>query len=878
MKPLATLLFAVLFVVPVQAATVLREWKADDLMRWSGGALKKQRLENGVLTLDAGPGDAMLISPVFEAFDANPSQRIELEMQSDVFGPAQWFWTGSTEGKFGGFSGEKTTAFSTVAGGFTTYHLEPFWQAEKRILRLRLDFPEQQAGHYIIKALRIVEEAPSAPLALPLRAVPLENGLWRGRLNWLAEQGSFATVRMTTPLGAGQVGALSFASDAVNGLHRVTFPLRADGQAHTYNIDMGADVNWRGHIIELRLQPVVGQKTNAQIASLSLGTEPQGPADLQVTFLGLHDPMARSGKPVKLEAIIVNHGGEAAQNLKAQLKVNGARLLSADAPPAQIEYGVPEKLSWIVQADKPNVARATLTLPGATAYTTMLDFRAPLNLPKAAYVPVPKPAKSDYLVGAYYFPGWNTASRWAPLRAFSERQPLLGWYHEGDPEVADWHIKWAVEHGINFFLYDWYWDRGARQLEHGLEALFKARYSNALKFCLLYANHNSAGSHSAEDFEQITKFWIDNYFKRPNYLKVDGKPIVVMFAAQNPAHDMGVENVKATFEKMRALCREAGFKGLYLVACSNDGTGPLAQLKAMGYDAVTAYNWPALNMTSAETAAHRASYETNIEGYKAAWQRLAEADVLKLIPPVAAGWDSRPWAGDKALVRYGRTPQLFKRHLQDAKQFLDTREQNPKLKMLLVEAWNELGEGSYIEPHREFGFGYLEAIREVFAPQSAKPQEILPSDIGLGPYDVAREPTTTQWNFVKAKTPLGWEGNIAKLRIEDGALYFTTRGNDPILGSPSLLLRAARYPNFVMKIKASRDVDGQLFWSTTSSPLSEANSVRFAIEGDGKFHEIKVRLADKSRWRGVITGLRFDPGSFDNVEIEIESILLGNAP
>ena len=32
----------------------------------------------------------------------------------------------------------------------------------------------------------------------------------------------------------------------------------------------------------------------------------------------------------------------------------------------------------------------------------------------------------------------------------------------------DWQIKWAVEHGISFFAFDWYWDRGRRQLEHAL--------------------------------------------------------------------------------------------------------------------------------------------------------------------------------------------------------------------------------------------------------------------------------------------------------------------------------------------------------------------------------------------------------------------------
>lgn len=864
MKKLLLLCFLLSLTLHAPAQTMLRAWQPTELARWNLSMGKDQRVENGALLFETQPGDAMLVSPPFEAIATSPWQRVELEMESDVSGPAQLFWTGNKEGKFGGFAGEKTTPFSVEAGA-RTYRIAPYWQAEKQIVRLRIDFPEAQGGRYKIKALRIVEEAPPALLSLPARDVSTVTGTWSGRLQWPAAKGAFATLRLSS--AAKGSGVIGFASDAVNGWHNMSFPLRAG--MHTYNVDLGADTDWRGNIIALRVE--TGDKANAKIESIALGDGPQGPADLEVTFLGPRDPFARSGKPQQIEAIVRNHGGETATNVTGHLRLEGARLLSAALPKADIEFGLPATLSWTIQADKPGAVRANLALAGAPPYETDINFRAPLSLPKAAYVPVPKPAKTDYQVGAYYFPGWNTASRWAPLKPFPERKPLLGFYREGDPEVADWHIKWAVEHGISFFLYDWYWDRGSRQLEHGLDALFKARYQNLMKFALLYANHNSADSHSAADFERMTKFWIDNYFKKPNYLTIGGKPVIVMFSPHNPVRDMGAENVKASFEKMRAMCREAGFKGLYLIACNNESPAQLAQYKAIGYDAVTAYNWAGSGMTAAEYTAKRAPYSTGIEGYRRSWENLAGANQLRVIPPIFAGWDPRPWHGDKSsIVRYDRTPSLFKKHLQDAKQFIDVHERDYKQKMLFVEAWNELGEGSYIEPHREFGFDYLEAIREVFAPTSPRPQEIVPADLGLGPYDVAENEARTVWDFTRAKDTLGWGGNVANLRVEEGALRFTTRGTDPALNSPNLQARASSFPFITLRIKASRPINGQLFWATPTAPVSEANSVRFDIPGDGTFHDVKVRMADNPRWRGLITGLRFDPGWLDNVDCTIE--------
>lgn len=63
---------------------------------------------------------------------------------------------------------------------------------------------------------------------------------------------------------------------------------------------------------------------------------------------------------------------------------------------------------------------------------------------------------------------------------------MLGYYREGDPEVADWHIKWAVENGITFFMYDWYWRNGKIALENGLEnGYLKAKYRDYIKFCIM---------------------------------------------------------------------------------------------------------------------------------------------------------------------------------------------------------------------------------------------------------------------------------------------------------------------------------------------------------------------------------------------------------
>jgi hypothetical protein len=60
----------------------------------------------------------------------------------------------------------------------------------------------------------------------------------------------------------------------------------------------------------------------------------------------------------------------------------------------------------------------------------------------------------------------------------------------------------------------------------------------------------------------------------------------------------------------------------------------------------------------------------------------------------------------------GNTPAAFRKALAAARQFLDSRPDQPRI--LNINAWNEWTEGSYLEPDSVHGMKYLEAVKEVF--------------------------------------------------------------------------------------------------------------------------------------------------------------------
>ena len=105
----------------------------------------------------------------------------------------------------------------------------------------------------------------------------------------------------------------------------------------------------------------------------------------------------------------------------------------------------------------------------------------------ASYTTIPssKTTKSIYQIGVYYYPGWKDyqygaayALPWNQIAPYAERKPLVGYYPEGDVSVAEKTIQQMHDYGINYVVYDWYWDGQKTFLDHAIKAHFAANNKN----------------------------------------------------------------------------------------------------------------------------------------------------------------------------------------------------------------------------------------------------------------------------------------------------------------------------------------------------------------------------------------------------------------
>jgi hypothetical protein len=316
-----------------------------------------------------------------------------------------------------------------------------------------------------------------------------------------------------------------------------------------------------------------------------------------------------------------------------------------------------------------------------------------------------------------------------------ERTPALGFYAQENPEVSDWETKWAVEHGVSFFVYCWYRTSqgGPVTTQFGTaihDALLKSKFVDKMKFTIMWENQSRGRAGVADEKDlmaNLLPFWIENYFKHPSYLKIDNKPLLFIYRPEFLADDLGgIEKVAQAIGRMRQACREAGFAGLYLLGEYRGlDARHLELMKRLGLDYTFAYCWYVPNNPTPQQ-----SIETQM-------RYIAKTQELGILPQVVTV--SQAWSGwhDEGTI-WKIPPREYETLLRQAKEFvagLPPAELGSKL--LLLDNWNEWGEGHYIAPYREYGFGYLDAVRKVFCTAAGPHVDLIPDDIGLGPYDAA---------------------------------------------------------------------------------------------------------------------------------------------
>ncbi len=516
------------------------------------------------------------------------------------------------------------------------------------------------------------------------------------------------------------------------------------------------------------------------------------------------------------------------------------------------------------------------------------------------YVPEPsaKADLSDYIVAMNVCSLWRNNGihwGWACITPYDENKPVLGYYDEGNPESADWEIKFMAEHGIDVQALCWYADvkigplktpHNSYQLHDGYQ---QAKYEDYMKYCLIWEAAGGAWFKADQFRNHVVPYWFENYFLDENYLVVDNKPVLHIYGLGTLTGSSmfgSVEQAKAELDYLEDVAKGHGFDGMLYIS-----NGAITTLEELGIDASAAYHWDAAGYT----------YQTNVDRNTS---NALVSDKVYQIPTISVGYSDYAWRGAKAplmsIYDYEKSHEWVKSTYIPTYAEKGTWQE----KMVWLSTWNEYGEGTYIMPSEALrGFGYVDVIRDKYTNLGADHEDVVPTDAqserithlypqyarllrrqGYYGMDMSifepkeEEDDDTPVEYETQNVVMFEQGAIGTTGIEDitysdGVISGVTNNNNPQVypdNSIGTELDNAKKIKFNIKLPAGKVAT--VYYATSAAPsLSESQTIRITSTSN----EMTAYEYDTSAlqgWKGTLTKLRIDPSDDAGVSFSLGAI------
>ena len=317
----------------------------------------------------------------------------------------------------------------------------------------------------------------------------------------------------------------------------------------------------------------------------------------------------------------------------------------------------------------------------------------------------------------------------------------------GGKELAH-KIDSCLAAGINVFIYDWRVLENGDFIENGLCDFFKAPNSERMMFAIVWTNRsakdfwkmpvpvcdiwgargiglNETAEISEHEFRHVlVPRWIE-YFKRPNYYKVNGKPL---FQVSNPVSLArwfgGPDGVLSNFKYFEKKAIEAGLDGVEFQCALGPMSNPdNAELCfRMGFKSVFCLNWlETVHFSDFEElnliGKTRLDYKVWGDIFFSIFDSLAKTyPQLQFYPNVSC--DILPQiflqSANGDFVVIGGNRQKFEYFLRKAKLWTDRNISGKKSKLIIIDSLGKSALESGVDSGKQSEYDFLNAVAGVF--------------------------------------------------------------------------------------------------------------------------------------------------------------------
>lgn len=321
------------------------------------------------------------------------------------------------------------------------------------------------------------------------------------------------------------------------------------------------------------------------------------------------------------------------------------------------------------------------------------------------------------------------------------KTPLNNHYYDlSDVSEIEWQTKLARKYGIwGFGIYHYWFSSELTLLEKPGELILQ-NPSIDINFLFIWDNcswkrtwSNIKGNDWAPAFDQGEPaagqnlgmlaelrygdkndwekhfYYLLPFFRDSRYITIGGKPA---FCFMNPRNDG--ETIRNMCECWDSLAKKNGLNGVCCLMLDNyfNRVSGITKGPRFRYTPMQSQNAVDWMVSKTKTKVARLRKQLDYRDYDNEWKKILKAANKADKDTFLSGFvsfDDTPRRGNQARIIQGASPRKFELYL---KQLIHASMSQGK-EHVFLSAWNEWGEGMYLEPDEENGYAYLDAVRRV---------------------------------------------------------------------------------------------------------------------------------------------------------------------
>lgn len=347
----------------------------------------------------------------------------------------------------------------------------------------------------------------------------------------------------------------------------------------------------------------------------------------------------------------------------------------------------------------------------------------------ALYLPAFHRVKENDMLWGEGFTEWDNVKKAKSLYK-GHIQPMTpfneDYYDLSKKECIEKQIDLANEYKLDGFIFYHYWlNENHMVLEKPAEILKNELSEKKIEYCFCWANHDWIATwHGKQkdisyrqeygkesDWHKHIEYLMD-FFKDERYIKIDGRPVLFIYNANK------MKDYEEMIEYWNTYLKEHGMKEIYTIEYIHSKNTKLYSKKTDGvveFEPLYSTFFDVSIFNEAKRFLCKKVFKCiDFQNYDNLWKAIIKRKRTykgkTIFKSCFSGWDNSPRKERESMIVKNGTPEKFEDYLD---KLVKMKRKDTSSDYLIINAWNEWGEGAMLEPSEQDGYKYLEAIKSV---------------------------------------------------------------------------------------------------------------------------------------------------------------------